>query len=122
MGREQASAHRQASVEAALYAMVDTTNAYRTISPNPLSTLVFRSRRSKCHASLSDTKVKARRSRVTRFSFPGTMVVRRLKADDDALPDLPVVIVGVASPSTRRTDAEEEVECDRFWYFVSPQC
>jgi len=56
----------------------------------------------------SDTKVRVRLARGTRFYYPDAMVVCQLNPGTDTFQDAPLVIVEVLSESTRRTDENEK--------------
>ena len=67
-------------------------------------------RRKPCQVSNSDTKIRVRLARGTRFYYPDLSVVCRLNPPHDTFQDAPAVIVEVISESTRRTDESEKRE------------
>lgn len=105
---EQDARHRHEYVEGVVYAMVAATNAHNTISTNATGLLHSSLRGKKCRVLNSDTKVRIRLTRGTRFYYPDAMVVCQLNSDQETFQDCPVVIVEVISPSTRRTDENEK--------------
>ena len=64
----------------------------------------------RCQVFNSDTKIRVRQTRGTRFYYPDLSVVCRVNPAGDTFQDEPVVIVEVISESTRRTDEYEKRE------------
>ena len=102
--------HRHEYVEGVVYAMVGASNFHNLIASNATGILHRELRAKRCRVFNSDTKVRVRRVRGTRFYYPDAMVVCQFNPGVDTFQDSPVVIVEVLSESTRRTDENEKRE------------
>ncbi|MEO8497924.1 MAG: Uma2 family endonuclease [Planctomycetota bacterium] len=107
---EQTATHKHEYVDGVVYAMVGATNAHNRIATNGTVTLGGQLRGKTCQVFNSDTKIRVRQARGTRFYYPDVSVVCRLNPASDTFQDAPVVIVEVISDSTRRTDEHEKRE------------
>lgn len=97
-------------VEGDVYAMVGATNTHNRIATNGTGSLHSQLRGRACQVFNSDTKIRVRQTRGTRFYYPDLSVVCRVNPAGDTYQDEPVVIVEVISESTRRTDEYEKRE------------
>ncbi|MEO8498322.1 MAG: Uma2 family endonuclease [Planctomycetota bacterium] len=107
---EQDARRKHEYVEGIVYAMAGATNAHNRIATNGTGTLHAQLRGKKCQVFNSDTKVRVRLARGTRFYYPDASVVCRLNPPTDTFQDAPVVIIEVLSESTRRADEYEKRE------------
>ncbi len=105
---ELASDQKHEYVGGVMYAMAGAKNRHNRIALNASSSLHARLRGKPCQPYNSDTKVRIRTSRETRFYYPDAMVVCRPNSEDDSFQDEPVVMVEVLSESTRRIDEGEK--------------
>lgn len=95
-------------IDGVIYAMAGAKNRHNRIATNTLVSLYNSLRNSPCDAFNSDTKVRIKMRDHTRFYYPDAMVVCDANLDDETFQDRPVVIVEVASDSTRRIDEGEK--------------
>ncbi len=100
--------HRHEYVEGVVYAMAGGTNFHNLIGTNTTGSLHGQLRGKRCRVFNSDTKVRVRLVRRTRFYYPDAMVVCQLNPGTDKFQDAPAVIVEVLSESTRRTEENEK--------------
>lgn len=107
---EQADKRKHEYVEGVVYAMVGATNAHNRIATNATVALGGQLRGKPCQVFNSDTKIRVRLARGTRFYYPDASVACRLNPQSDTFQDAPVVILEVISESTRRTDEYEKRE------------
>lgn len=107
---EQTAKHKHEYVEGVVYAMVGATNAHNRIATNATGLLFAQLRGKSCQVFNSDTKIRVRLPRGTRFYYPDVSVVCRPNPAGDTFHDAPVVIVEVLSAATRRTDEYEKRE------------
>ena len=107
---EQAATRKHEYVDGVVYAMVGATNAHNRIATNGTVTVGGQLRGKPCQVFNSDTKIRVRQARGTRFYYPDVSVVCRLNPASDTFQDAPAVIVEVISDSTRRTDEHEKRE------------
>lgn len=107
---EETATRKHEYVEGVVYAMVGATNAHNRIATNGTGALHAQLRGKPCQVFNSDTKVRVRLARGTRFYYPDASVVCRLNPQNDTFQDAPVVIIEVVSESTRRTDENEKRE------------
>jgi Uma2 family endonuclease len=107
---EQDAKHRHEYVEGIVYAMVGATNAHSRIATNGTVALGGQLRGKPCQVFNSDTKIRLRMARGTRFYYPDLSIVCRLNPQTDSFQDSPTVIIEVISESTRRTDEYEKRE------------
>lgn len=107
---EQTAKRKHEYVEGVIYAMAGATNAHNRIATNGTVILGGQLRGKSCQVFNSDTKVRVRLSRGTRFYYPDTLVACRLNPPTDTFQDAPVVIIEVISESTRRPDENEKQE------------
>jgi len=107
---EQTAKRRHEYVEGVVYAMVGAINVHNRIATNGTVALGGQLRGKSCQVFNSETKVRVRLSRGTRFYYPDLLVACRLNPPTDTFQDAPVVIVEVISESTRRTDENEKRE------------
>lgn len=107
---EQNAVQKHEYVEGVIYAMVGATNAHNRIATNGTGSLHAQLRGKSCQVFNSDTKIRVRQTRGTRFYYPDLSVVCRVNPAGDTFQDEPVVIVEVISESTRRTDEYEKRE------------
>ncbi len=107
---EQNALCKHEYVEGDVYAMVGATNTHNRIATNGTGSLHSQLRGRTCQVFNSDTKIRVRQTRGTRFYYPDLSVVCRVSPAGDTYQDEPVVIVEVISESTRRTDEYEKRE------------
>jgi Uma2 family endonuclease len=107
---EATARHKHEYVEGVVYAMVGATNAHNRIATNGTVVLGGQLRGKPCQVFNSDTKIRVRLARGTRFYYPDVSVVCQLNPPGDTFQDAPVVIIEVISESTRRTDEYEKRE------------
>jgi Uma2 family endonuclease len=107
---EQNAVHKHEYVEGIIYAMVGATNAHNRIATNGTVALGRQLRGKSCQVFNSDTKIRVRQTRGTRFYYPDLSVVCRVNPAGDTFQDEPVLIIEVISESTRRTDEYEKRE------------
>lgn len=91
-----------------VYAMAGAKIRHNRIAGNAFAIFHNALRGSACSPFNSDTKVRIRLRDHTRFYYPDAMVVCDSNPDDDTFQDEPVIIVEVASESTRRIDEGEK--------------
>jgi len=107
---EQTAKRKHEYVEGVIYATSDATNAHNGIATNGTAILGGQLCGKSCQIFNSNTKVRVRLSRGTRFYYPDLLVACRLNPPSDTFQDAPVVIVEVISESTRRTDENETID------------
>lgn len=105
---EEDAKRRHEYVEGVVYAMVGAKLRHNRIAMNASASLYAKLDENTCEAFNSDTKVRIRQTRGTRFYYPDAMVVCDSNPESDTFQDKPVVIVEVISDSTRRTDETEK--------------
>jgi len=91
-----------------VYAMAGARNRHNRIAGNALGQLYSQLRGRPCQPCNSDTKIRIRQLSDTRFYYPDASVVCHQNPADDTYQDAPVIILEVASPSTRRIDLGEK--------------
>lgn len=91
-----------------VFPRADTCNRHNRIAGNALGQLHSQLRGCPCQPCNSDTKVRIRQLSDTRFYYPDVSVVCHPNPADDSYQDAPVIILEVASPSTRRIDLGEK--------------
>jgi Uma2 family endonuclease len=97
---EEIARHKHEYVEGVVYAMVGGTNAHNRIATNGVGVLHAQLRGKSCQVFNSDTRIRVRAARGTRFYYPDVSVVCRLNPGGDTYQGAPVVIVEVISEST----------------------
>ena len=107
---EQTAKRKHEYVDGIVYAMVGASNVHHRVSTNATVALGGQLRGKRCQAFNSDTKVRIRLPRGTRFYYPDALVVCQPNPPSDTFQEAPIVIVEVVSPSTRRTDENEKCE------------
>jgi Uma2 family endonuclease len=107
---EQDAKRKHEYVDGIVYAMVGAANVHNRVATNATVALGGQLRGRRCQTFNSDTKVRIRLPRGTRFYYPDALVVCQPNPPGDTFQDAPVVIVEVVSPSTRRTDENEKCE------------
>ena len=105
---ERTANHKHEYVEGFVYAMGGGTNAHNRIATNGTGMLYAQLRGKPCQVFNSDTKIRVRLAKGTRFYYPDPSVICRPNPPGDTYQDAPVVIVEVISESTRRTDEFEK--------------
>ena len=91
-----------------VYAMAGGTIDHASISANVLGSLYGRLRGKPCRALGSDLKVRIEYPTHTRFYYPDVTVICKMGPGQARYHDKPVVVVEVASESTRRVDELEK--------------
>ncbi len=109
---EQTAQGKHEYVDGVVYAMVGASNVHNRVATNATVALGGQLRGKRCQTFNSDTKVRIRSPRGTRFYYPDALVVCHPNPPSDTFQDAPIVIVEVVSPSTRRTDENEK--CDAY--------
>ncbi len=107
---EQSAKRKHEFVDGVVYAMVGATNAHNRIATNATGILHSQLRGRPCQVFNSDTKIRVRQSRGTRFYYPDLSVSCRPNPSTDTFQDAPIMIVEVLSESTRRVDEREKME------------
>ena len=107
---EQSAKRKHEYVDGVVYAMVGATNSHNRIATNATISLGEQLRGRPCQVFNSDTKIRVRQSRGTRFYYPDLSVSCRPNPSNDTFQDAPIVIVEVLSGSTRRVDEREKME------------
>lgn len=107
---ERRAERKHEYVDGTVYAMAGATNTHNRIATNATVSLGSQLRGHRCQVFNSDTKVRVRMARGTRFYYPDLLVVCQSNPADDSFHDAPVVVVEVVSESTRRTDEHEKRE------------
>ncbi len=105
---EDEQEERHEFVGGMIYAMSGGTSAHAAIAANVLVALGSQLRGKPCRPYGPDLKVRVQYPTHTRFYYPDVMVAFTPTPPDSLFHDQPVVIVEVASPSTRRTDELEK--------------
>lgn len=95
-------------VDGVIYAMVGASNSHNRIATNATGSLHSQLRGKPCEVFNSDTKVRVRTQRETRFYYPDCLVVCHPNPPGDSFQDDPAVIIEVLSESTRRVDEFEK--------------
>ncbi len=111
--------HKHEYVNGVVYQMAGATNAHNRIATNSIVSLGPQLRGQPCQVFNSDTKLRVKRVRATRFYYPDCFVVCHPNPSHDTFQDQPVVIIEVISESTRRTDEQEK--CDAYLSLPSLQ-
>lgn len=93
-----------------VYAMAGARNVHNRIAGNVFGSLYTRLRGRPCQPYNSDTKIRIRSARQTRFYYPDASVICRPNPPDDSFQDEPAVIVEVLSQRSRRIDEGEKQE------------
>ena len=88
--------------------MTGATNRHNQVKLNCLLYLGGALKGQRCSSS-SDTKVRIREQGLRRFYYPDVQVVCQGNVPTDVFQDLPVLIIEVLSPSTRRYDLDEKL-------------
>ncbi len=91
-----------------VYAMAGAKVRHNRIAASALGILYGALRGSPSESFNSDMKVRIQLRDHTRYYYPDAMVVCDSNTDDDSFQDRPVVLVEVASESTRRIDEGEK--------------
>ncbi len=91
-----------------VYAMAEAKNSHNRIATNALGQLYSQLRGRPRQPCNSDTKIRIRLLDGTRFYYPDAFVVCQPNPPDDVFHDAPVVVLEVASASTRRIDLGEK--------------
>ena len=91
-----------------VFSRPDTCNRHNRIAGNGFEALHSQLRGRPCQPCNSDTKIRIRQLSDTRFYYPDVSVVCHPNPADDSYQDAPVIILEVASPSTRRIDLGEK--------------
>ena len=107
---EKSTRRKHEYVEGIVYAMVGGTNVHNRIATNATGRLHGQLRGNPCQVFNSDTNVRIRSTRGTRFYYPDLSVVCRPNPPRDTFHDSPAVIFEVLSESTRRIDEHEKRE------------
>jgi Uma2 family endonuclease len=91
-----------------VYAMAGASKRHNRIAGNIFAKLDLRLEDKPCQPCNTDTKVRIRSRKRTRFYYTDAMVVCDSNADDESYQDNPVVIFEVLSRRTRRIDEGEK--------------
>jgi Uma2 family endonuclease len=83
-------------------------NAHNVIAGNTFAALHTRLRGKRCRPFNSDTKIRIRLPRQTRFYYPDVSVTSRPNPQSDSYQDEPAALFEVLSRDTRRTDEGEK--------------
>lgn len=102
--------HKREYVNGVVYQMAGANNAHNLIATNSIISLGPQLRGQPCQVFNSDTKVRVKSERGTRFYYPDCLVTCDPNTSHDTFQDQPVVIIEVISESTRRTDEQEKRE------------
>lgn len=107
---EQTSTIKHEYIGGTVYSMVGGRNVHNLIASNALVSLGSRLRGQSCRAYNSDTKIRLRLPRETRFYYPDASVICRPNPQADTFQDEPAVVIEVLSNRTRRVDHSEKKE------------
>jgi Uma2 family endonuclease len=107
---EETQPERHEYVGGMVYAMAGGTNEHSAIAMNVGGCLHGQLRGKSCRPHGSDLKVRVQYPTHTRFYYPDVTIVCTPAPARSHFHDAPVVIVEVASESTRRTDETEKRE------------
>jgi Uma2 family endonuclease len=91
-----------------VYAMAGARNRHNRIAVSILGALFGRLRGKPCQPCDSDTKIRVRMPRHTRYYYPDVSVVCEPNPEIDSFEDKPRVIFEVLSKATRRIDEGEK--------------
>jgi Uma2 family endonuclease len=108
LAEEELSPFKREYRDGVVYAMAGARNRHNRIASNALGQLYSQLRGRPCQPYNSDTKIRIRQLSDTRFYYPDVSVVCHPNSADDSYQDAPVIILEVASPSTRRIDLGEK--------------
>jgi Uma2 family endonuclease len=108
LAEEELSPFKREYRDGVVYAMAGARNRHNRIAGNGFAALHSQLRGRPCQPCNSDTKVRIRQLSDTRFYYPDVSVVCHPNPADDSYQDAPVIILEVASPSTRRIDLGEK--------------
>jgi len=100
--------------------MSGATLRHNKVKTNCLVDLSIKLKGNPCQPFDSDTKVRIRRKGTSRFYYPDVQVVCESNAPTEVFQDLPVLIIEVLSPSTRRYDLDEKMQA--YLQIPSLQC
>jgi Uma2 family endonuclease len=110
LGGEERARHKHEFVNGFVYAMAGATFRHNTIAANVFFAIRRRLQRPGCRVLGSDMKVRIRTEQGFRFYYPDCLLVCGEVDPSAVYIDEPVVVVEVASPSTRRIDEGEKRE------------
>lgn len=116
LAMEEAAEVRHEYLGGVVYEMPGGTSAHSEVATNTLVTLGAQLRGKPCRPYNSDMKVRIEFPTHTRFYYPDAIVVCERGSPKSVYLDRPVLIVEVASDSTRRTDEQEKRDA----YFMIP--
>ena len=108
LAAEELSPFKREYRDGVVYAMAGARNRHNRIASNALGQLYSQLRGRPCQPCNSDTKIRIRQLSGTRFYYPDVSVVCHPNPADDSYQDAPVIILEVASSSTRRIDLGEK--------------
>ena len=108
LAEEELSPFKREYRDGVVYAMAGARNRHNRIAGNAFAALHSQLRGRPCQPCNSDTKIRIRQLSGTRFYYPDVSVVCHPNPADDSYQDAPVIILEVASSSTRRIDLGEE--------------
>ena len=109
LAAEEKSITKSEYIDGWMRAMTGATLRHNRVKVNCLVLLGNILKGKRCQPNDSDTKLRIRRKGRTRFYYPDVQVVCESNAPTDVYQDLPVVIIEVLSPSTRRYDLDEKL-------------
>jgi Uma2 family endonuclease len=105
---ELASSTKHEYRDGIVFPMAGARNVHNDVAVNAIASLHAQLRGRPCKPCNSDTKIRIRHLSGTRFYYPDASVVCSPNPPEDSWQDAPVVILEVASSSTRRIDLSEK--------------
>lgn len=109
LAAEELAETKSEYIEGWVRAMPGTTLRHNRVKFNCGLNLGIALKGRPCQPYDSDTKVRIRRKGRTRFYYPDMQVVCESNEPTEVFQDLPVLIIEVLSPSTRRYDLDEKM-------------
>ena len=108
LANEHNSPVKHEYVAGVVYGMAGGKNKHHRIATNVTISFGLHLRGKRCQAFNSDVKVRIRSRQYECYYYPDVSVVCESNPPDDTFQDKPIIVVEVASPSTRRIDAGEK--------------
>lgn len=109
LAEEELAQTKSEYIDGWVRAMSGATLRHNKVKGNCFVALSIRLKGKPCQPFDSDTKVRIRRKAATRFYYPDVQVVCESNAPTEVFQDLPVLVIEVLSPSTRRYDLDEKL-------------
>jgi len=120
LAAEELAFSKSEYVDGWVRAMAGATIRHNCVKMNCLVSLAISLKGHRCRPFDSDMKLRVRQSGATRFYYPDLQVVCDSNPPTSVYQDLPVLIIEVLSPSTRRYDLDEKMNA--YLQIPSLQC